>query len=92
MVAPITASVIETDNNQAALVSTAFSGVPSDEMTFMLDLSNSMTVVWNSDCMYDGASCANAPTFLNANFTSSETIENAFTNISFGGYLASGNI
>jgi hypothetical protein len=75
----MTALVVETENNQAAIVSTAFSGVPSGQSTFMLDLSNQMSVVWNQDCMYEGAPCANPPTYLNANFTTSETIEKAFT-------------
>lgn len=62
-------------------------------MTFMLDLSNSMTVVWNADCVNSASvPCSQAPTYLNSNFTTTEPIDSTFNNVSFGGYLASGNI
>lgn len=50
-VTPMTATLLETLNNQPVLVSASFSGVPSDQTNFMLDLSNSMSVVWNADCI-----------------------------------------
>lgn len=61
----------------------------------MIDLNNDMTVVWNTDCVQmvqDSGNCSQSPTYLNAQYSTTETIDRTFTNDTFGGYLASGNV
>lgn len=77
-------------------------GIESVDPYFLLDFTNSNTVIWGVDCLQGNgtgltlnASCSAEPTSLVTSFNSSQatniTLLGSFTNMTFSGYQVSGN-